>query len=172
VKGALTAVAIAAFVLTASACGGKKQDSESSRKITAFQLNLPPDVVGLKVKAEDITSALKSVKPSYVKEAALYSLRNQEDLVQATLQVSRFKDDPRFSTSDFRRTIITQIGSSPPRETRMGRHVVWRTSGSKAALAIWFGKNSMYLLSIRDDFAQPRTLIRTLIDLNLTSQGV
>jgi hypothetical protein len=161
----LTAVfAIAAFSIGAFVGCGNNEQTARPRKIEPLQMNLPGELLGLKVKPEDISGPLATVKPSYVRQAALFSMRTGDDLVQATLQVSRFTDESRYKSNSFRRTIITQLGSTPPRETRMGKRIVWRTSGSKAALAIWFDGNLMFLLSIRDDFAQPRTLIRTLLN--------
>lgn len=166
-RAVLTAASAATLALLG--CGSKAEVATSARPIEVLPINLPDDIVGLKVRNEDIAGALKEVRPSYVRQAALFSLRSPDDLVQATLQVSRFRDERRYKTSGFRRTIINQLGSSTPRETRMGEHTVWRTSGSKLALAVWFEGDSMYLLSIRDDFDRPRTLIRTFIDMRVTA---
>jgi hypothetical protein len=152
-------------LLLISSCGGDDGTQVRSRsKVGLLSVQLPPEVLGLKVQQEEIANALDEVRPSYVAEAALYSLRTPDDLLQASLQVSRFKDEKRYQTSEFRRTIITQLGASPPRATRMGDRVVWRTSGSNLALAVWFEGKFMYLLSIRDDFDRPRSLIRTLLE--------
>ena len=158
-----------ALATAVSGCA-KGDASESSpgsreRKIDVLEVQMPEDILGLKMQPEDIEGALEAVRPSYVEAAALYSFRSQDNVVQATLQVSRFFDEPRYKTSRFRRTIINQIGSTAPTETRMDDHRVWRTAGNNAARAIWFDGRHMYLLSAREAFPFPRTLIRNLLDL-------
>ena len=153
------------ILLFISSCGGNDATQVRSRsKVGVLSMQLPAEILGLKVQQEQISEALQEVRPSYVAEAALYSLRTPDDLLQASLQVSRFKDEKRYLTDEFRRTIINQLGASPPRATRMGDRVVWRTSGSNLALAVWFEGKFMYLLSIRDNFDRPRSLIRTMLE--------
>lgn len=160
-------VLVAALTLTACA-GDPKVQAAPRRPVEQLKVDLPSELAGLNVKGEDITKALTTVRPSYVKGTALFSLRSEADLVQATLQVNRLKDDERYVSSEFRRTIVNQLGSTPPRATQLGEQTVYRTSGSKLALAVWFDGKSMYLLSIRDDFPRPRTLIRALVTTTTT----
>lgn len=161
------AAAVAVFSL--AACSGDPKAAAAPRRpVEQLKVDLPMELAGLNVKSEDITKALTTVRPSYVKGTALFSLRSDADLVQATIQVNRLKDDKRYVTKEFRRTIVNQLGSSPPRATQMEEQTVYRTSGSKLALAIWFDGKSMYLLSIRDDFSRPRTLIRALVTTTTT----
>lgn len=163
------ALAVIAAAITLSFCGANESTPVRSRPIGQLSMEMPPELLGLKVQSEEISDALEVVRPSYVAEAALYSLRTPDDLVQATLQVSRFRDEERFQTTRFRRTIINQLGATPPIATRMGDKTLWRTSGSKLALAVWFEGKFMYLVSIRDDFDRPRTLMRTLLEQGMTA---
>lgn len=147
-----------------SACGDETESNAASteKKIKVLDLALPAEIQGLKVQQEDVSATLNQVHPSYVEETGLYSLRTPDDLVQATLQINRFPDEERYETSQFRRTIVTQLGSSPPIATRMGKRTVWRSTGSNQTLALWFQGKWMYLLSVRNDVDRPRSLIREL----------
>lgn len=127
-------------------------------------VQLPPEVVGLKVAREKVEDALENFRPSYVAGAALYSFRGDKDLVQATLQIARFRDEPRNRSNSFRQSILAQFGSTRPRSTRMGDTVVYRTTQTKQVVAIWFDDLDWYLLSIRDEFDRPRTLMRETLE--------
>jgi hypothetical protein len=149
------------------ACGDGEAETVSTgdRELKVLEVSLPPEIEGLKVQKEDVSKSLEQVRPSYVAEAGLYSLRAPDDLVQATLQINRFVDEERYESSQFRRTIVTQLGGSPPIPTRMGDRTIWRSTGSNQTLALWFDGKSMYLLSVRNDVERPRTLIRQLANL-------
>jgi hypothetical protein len=126
---------------------------------------LPATLAGLHVRHEDVRTELKQVRRSYAQAAGLWSLRRDDDRVQATLEIVRFFDEPRYSSNAFRRTIVNQIGTSRPVETRMGAHPVYRTTGTKQTVALWFSGRHMLLLSIRDDLKTPRTLIRRALEV-------
>src|SRR5688500_1294058 len=130
-------------------------------------ISLPTQIVGLNVAEEQVTKALENFRPSYVAGAALYSFRTPDDkaLVQATLQIARFRDEPRNKSNAFRQSILTQFGSTRPRVTRMGDTVVYRTTQTKQTVATWFDGLDWYLLSIRDEFDRPRTLMRETLEI-------
>jgi hypothetical protein len=126
---------------------------------------LPPKLNGLTVRHEDVRVELKQVRRSYAQAAGLWSLRRSDDRVQATLEIVRFFNEPRYSSAGFRRTIVNQIGTSRPVETLMGDRSVYRTTGTKQTVALWFSGRHMLLLSIRDDLKTPRALIRRALEV-------
>ena len=160
---------IALLVLCAlgASCGGSTVvASAKGAEIKELPADImPPKLSGLNVRHEDVEVELKQVRRSYAQAAGLWSLRRADDRVQATLEIVRFFDEPRYSSAAFRRTIVNQIGSSRPVETRMGDRAVYRTTGTKQTVALWFSGRHMLLLSIRDDLRTPRALIRRAIEV-------
>jgi hypothetical protein len=161
------ALCVLAASLFAAGCGS---DVEAASAKGAQIAELPADTLpttlsGLSVQHEDIEVELKQVRRSYAQAAGLWSLRRSDDRVQATLEIVRFFDEPRYTSASFRRTIVNQIGSSRPVETRMGAQPVYRTTGTKQTVALWFSGRNMLLLSIRDDLKTPRALIRRALEV-------
>ena len=155
------------LAVVAGACGGGEDVvAQAGGPVEPLDdIQLPAQIVGLNVAEEKVTEALESFRPSYVAGAALYSFRGDKDLVQATLQIARFRDEPRNRSNAFRQSILTQFGSTRPRVTRMGDTVVYRTTQTKQTVATWFDGLDWYLLAIRDEFDLPRTLMRETLEV-------
>lgn len=157
-----------ALVMVAGACGGSEDVvTEAGGPVEPLDdITLPAELTGLTVEREKVEDALENFRPSYVSGAALYSLRtpDEKELVQATLQIARFRDEERNRSNAFRQSILTQFGSTRPRATRMGETVVYRTTQTKQTVAIWFDDLDWYLLAIRDEFDRPRTLMRETLE--------
>lgn len=161
--------ALAVMALLLGGCGnGEDVVAQAGGPVEPLEVSLPEALVGLKVEAEKVTDALENFRPSYVEGAALYSFRGDKDLVQATLQVARFRDEERNRSAAFRNSILAQFGSTRPRATLMGDVTVYRTTQTKQIVAIWFDDLDWYLLSIRDEFDQPRTLMRETLEVTTT----
>ena len=124
---------------------------------------LPPEVHGLKIAAEDV-SAVNSSKKAFVDGVGLYSLRKDE-LLQATLQVSRFSKDADVEKAEFRRAVVQQIGNAIPRSYRMGGETVFLTSARRQVVAVWFKGRHLFVLSTREEFGAGRTLLRSLLEV-------
>ena len=154
-------------VVAAGCGGGEDVVAQAGGPVERLDITLPSEVVGLKVAQEPVEKALESFRPSYVAGAALYSFRSNDDkeLIQATLQIARFRDEPRNRSNAFRQSILTQFGSTRPRTTRMGDVVVYRTTQTKQTVAIWFDDLDWYMLAIRDEFDRPRTLMRETLEV-------
>ena len=153
-------------LLIAGCGGGEDVVAQAGGPVEPLDdIQLPPQLVGLNVAEEKVDQALENFRPSYVAGAALYSFRGEKDLVQATLQIARFRDEPRNRSNSFRQSILAQFGSTRPRPTRMGSTVVYRTTQTKQKVAIWFDDLDWYLLSIRDEFDRPRTLMRETLEV-------
>jgi len=160
------ALVLVLAVLTAG-CGG--DDTAAPTKIELLPNDLlPASMAGLRVDAEDIEETVKGGKrQSYLESAGLYSFRTDDDLLQATLQVSRFDEKARFTDNDFRQSVLLQIGSTVPRSFRMSDQTVYLSTGRRQNVVIWFKGEYLFVLSTREEFGRPRSLLREAIDLEL-----
>ena len=159
-------VSIAALVTTAAlvvgACGGEHPQIAAAEARTIASLDLPAvpgELNGLKVAREDVAETIESVERPYFDGVVLYSLR-EGDQLQATLQVGRFADDTRYRETSFRSSLLGTIGGGIPKRVRMGEESVWLTSANRQAIAVWFRGPYLFLLSARDEYDYPRTLLR------------
>ena len=161
------ALVLVLAVLTAG-CGGG-EDTAAPTKIELLPNDLlPASMAGLRVDAEDIEETVKGGKrQSYLESAGLYSFRTDDDLLQATLQVSRFDEKARFTDNDFRQSVLLQIGSTVPRSFRMSDQTVYLSTGRRQNVVIWFKGEYLFVLSTREEFGRPRSLLREAIDLEL-----
>lgn len=156
-------VAAAAFV----GCGEDDGLDQASGKIELIKSDrIPGEVMGLKVQSEDVSKTLSEVKRSWAEAVGLYSFR-REELVQATLQINRFNDNADYDNAGFRKRILQQIGGTAPRQIQVGDEDVFVTQSTKQTLAIWFEGEHLFVLSIRQDFEKPRTLLRAALELEV-----
>lgn len=162
---------IAALALVGVLAGGSAAcGSDSSGGVAAKNIkDLPADliegpVLGLAVTREDIGGDVTKADESnaYIAAIGLYALRDGEKL-EATLQVSKFSSKARPKDPDFQNQVATQIGGQKAQRFRMGDHTVFRSSGRKQSIASWFTGNYYFVLSVRDAYPTPRTLLRKLI---------
>lgn len=144
-------------------CGG---GSAATTKVRALQpAGLGDQVLDLKVEPETgKVSALRGVKQPYVDGVGLFSLRRDTQL-EATLQVSRFTKGAKTGSKVFRESVIQQIGSTKPREFRMGNDEVFLTTGRRQSVSIWFKDKYLFVLSVRDEYSQPRALLRSALEV-------
>jgi hypothetical protein len=155
------------------ACGGGEDRAFADQSVAGKDIRtvegdlLPEEFLGLKVAKEDVSGALVTSKRSYVEATTLYSLRSG-DLLQATLQVSRFTPDSDHETAKFRNSLLNQIGGTRPRTVRVGDRTLYLTTGTKQQLAVWFRGRYMLILATREDYPTPRTLIRKALQVNPT----
>lgn len=163
-------VVVTVVALTSSGCGdGRPTLVGGTRAKDIKELPadlLPSELLGLQMKQEDIGDALASTKRAYIDGVGLYSFR-RDDLLQATLQVSRFNDDADFESPSFRRSVVSQIGGSVPKRVRVGKENVYLTTGTKQTLAMWFRGRNLLVLAVREDYEQPRTLLREALRIQL-----
>lgn len=127
---------------------------------------LPSTLVGLEVEREDISEILDGAKRPYLESASLYSLRDGEEL-QATLQIGRFADDTDHQDEDFRATLLGTVGGGSIRELRVGDEAVYLTTGDRQQVAVWFEGDHMLILSTREDYEKPRSLLREALEVRL-----
>lgn len=160
---------VVAGVLGLSACGGGgPAPKHSIGEIDASRF--PAEVLGLTVGHESVKKQLGRIDRPYLDAVGLLSFR-KDNLLQATLQVSRLNDTARWSSEDFRRSLASQIlgtGAQLP-EYRVGGRTVYVGGDARQTLAVWFDGRVMMLLVERADYDQPRALLRSLIMLGAGS---
>lgn len=161
--------AFAAFVLLAgsfSSCSSN--DIEASEPTTAASLNLPAQIVGLKLVAESLDEEdLDKIDRPYIDNLAVFSLREGK-LLRATLQVARFNRAARPEDSSFRGQIIGVLGGQRPYEMLVDDTQVHATAGTGQNIFAWFGGRGMFILSVQRDYPFPRTLLRRMIERDLS----
>lgn len=157
-----------ALALAVTACGAGADGAVTAaerREIGALEdISVPTRLAGLRVTEEDISDTLADSRRPYLDAAALYAFREDDDQLQATLQIGRFADDVDVDDEDFRRLILTSIGASG-RDVRMGEHELYLTGADRQTLAVWFTSRHLFILSTRDGFEAGRTLLRQALEI-------
>lgn len=128
----------------------------------------PPTLNGLRVTAEKLAkpSEAKSGARQYLTEITLYSLRQPGDQLEATIQVGRLRRGSPSDSLTFKRAIAGQVGSTVPQEQRVAGVPVFVTRVKKLSVALWFREGHLFILSIREGYAQPKTLIREALRMS------
>jgi hypothetical protein len=154
------AVLVTAPVLL-GACGSDNPDiaAADARKVAVIEPSVPESLRGLQVQKEDIRTSLEGVKRPYFDGISFLSLREGEKL-QATLQIGRFAEGTRYRSRSFRSSLLATIGGGSAKELRMGDDRVFLTSGDRQSIAVWFRDRYVFILSSREDYEFPRSLLR------------
>lgn len=161
----LGAVLAAAVALAGCSRSDASVEPTPGKAIKALEVpNLPADLLGLKLAPEDVSEDLGKVPSAFIDSLSLYSLR-KNDLVMATLQVSRFNDGADVTAEKFRQTVVNQIGSTAPRTVRLGGETVYLTTGTKQSIGVWFKDRYLFVLATRADYDEPRTLLRKALEI-------
>lgn len=162
-RRAAAAVLAVTAVAGGAACGDDGTNAAAAKKIEALGAEvMPAEMYGLRVTTED-TAVVKNTEDPFVEAVGLYGLRDGE-LLQATLQVSRFTPKADLKSGRFRNQIVQQIGSSEPKPFRMGENTVYLTTGLRQSIAVWFRGRTMMVLSSRQDYDEPRALLRAALE--------
>ena len=161
----LGAVLAAAVALAGCARSDASVEPTPGKAVKALEIaNLPGDLLGLKLAPENVGEELTKVPAAFIDGLSLYSLR-KDDLVMATLQVSRFNDGADVGSDKFRQTVVNQIGSTAPRTVRLGDETVYLTTGTKQSIGVWFKDRYLFVLATRADYDEPRTLLRKALEI-------
>jgi hypothetical protein len=159
----LAALVVGGALVLAPACGAEPK-KVGATKVVPFDASIvPAQLAGLAVAPEAIGGATE-VKNPFVEGVGLYSLRAGE-LLQGTLQVSRFTADANSEKARFRASVVQQIGSTVPKPYRMGERTVFLSTGKRQSIAVWFEGRYFFVLSTRDDFDRPRALLREALEI-------
>lgn len=156
------AVALVALVAV-PACGGGDTSAAAETIQDLPPTMVPAEIAGLAVAPEDI-STVKETKRPFVDAVGLYSLR-RDDLLQATLQISRFTEESNADEASFRDGVVAQLGSTTPKVFRMGDQQVYLTTGRRQSVAVWWKGRHLFILSSREEFETPRSLLRSALEI-------
>jgi hypothetical protein len=158
-------VALGVAVLAGGCSGSSGPKSIAGRHIADISAGVvPASLNGLVAQQEHITDQLVGINRSYVEATSLYSFRTG-DLLQSTLQVSRFTTSAAASTEKFRGSVVSKIGSTVPKPFRVANETVYLTTGKSQSIAIWFRGRYLFVLAVRDDYDQPRRLLRRALEI-------
>ena len=161
------AVVVAAVAVVMSACGSPSSTGVSGTAIKALPPNAVPATLGdLEVHAEGVQNLVASTKNTYVTAVGLYSLR-QTNLVKATLQVSRLTDKFDYRSDKARALLADKIGGSRSDPHRVGSDIVYLTQGLRQQISAWFRSRYLFVLSVREDYAGQRALLRDALDVKV-----
>ena len=160
----VTVVALA-FLALAGACGSPSSTGVSGKAIKPLSAATLPATLGdLEVHAEGVQNLVASTKDTYVAAVGLYSLR-QANLVKATLQVSRLTDKFDYGNAKARALLADKIGGSRSDPHRVGSDIVYLTQGLRQQISVWFRSRYLFVLSVREDYAGQRSLLRDALDV-------
>ena len=162
----LPATAACALLLFLPACGNSSE-AVPRRQPSKAVATLPSQILGLRVVEENVTSEIKGINETYLDSLGLFSFREADDLLRATLQIGRFNEVAEPQRRRFRDAIIAQLGSTVPLRLRVGDDDVWLTSGTEQSIFSWFDDEGFYVLSVRSDYAFPRSLLRKLLEIDV-----
>jgi hypothetical protein len=130
----------------------------------AASAHLPAQILGLVVAREDVAKKLATEKdPLSVDQVSLYSLREPSKLLEATVELARFRPGQMQAGLDFQRSIVLQIGGSVPIVVRVGGQAVFVTTIRGLVVPVWFRDGYMVALSIRNTYEQPKALLRAVL---------
>lgn len=158
-------LAASCLLISLGACGLGEEPAASPKRIQQAKIQLPSQILGLKVGREDISGRLSVVKNPYLENIGLFSLREQDDLLRATFQFGLFSPVAREESDRFRRSIIGLIGSSTPQQIRVQSTIVYMTTGNQQNVFAWFRGRGFYVLTTHQGYPFPRTLLRRMISL-------
>lgn len=154
-----------ALAFAVAACGGGDEEP-AEVGVDAIEASvLPAELLGLRVDPEDLTSQLEQAERPYADAAGLFSFREEDDELQATLQVTRFDRDADLGDRDVEGTILAQIAKTPPLRLQMGETTVFQSRADRQSVSVWFTENHFMVLSTRDSYDTPRQLLRSLTEL-------
>lgn len=159
---------VAAAAALLGACGGGDGKPNARAAAAVPKEALPPTILDLAVADENATKLMKGSGATYIDRIGLFSLR-RDDLLQATLQVSHFSDEADWKEANFRRKVARQVleaGAELP-TYRMGDTTVHLAVGVRQTTAVWFDGPYMFVMAAREEYEQPRALLRELVKLEM-----
>lgn len=126
-------------------------------------------LLGLAVESADVRERIEEAEAPFVDSVGLFVLRDEDDdRLRATLQISRFTPEARPETEEFRGSIIGRIGQTAPRRIPVGDEEVFVTTGRNQNVFIWFRDRGFFVLTVAREYRFPRTLLRRVLELELT----
>lgn len=156
---AIALLASASMSPTAGSAAGKRP---AIHPLTG--LRLPDRLMGLTVTPENVGRLLGTdTHPVWVDQLSLYSLRQPDRALEATLELARFKAGAPTSL-EFERSIVDGLGGSVPIVVQTGGRRVYLTTAKGQDIAVWFGGGRLLILSILTSYLHPRDLLRAALE--------
>jgi hypothetical protein len=148
-----------------AACGTASATGVSGREIKPFGTPvLSGTVNGLLVAVEDVSPTTRQFSRSYADRISVYSLRGDGGVLQATLQVSRFRQPARLRNSSFRSGLVEQLSTGTRAQVvRVARTDVNVTRATGQRLFVWFGRDRVFVFSVRDGYRARYALLRAVL---------
>ncbi|HEX7165716.1 MAG TPA: hypothetical protein VF230_01925 [Acidimicrobiales bacterium] len=163
------ALPVTAAVLLGGACGSTDASGERGKDVTVLEEPAPPSsMADLAVVKENVADQVATVDDQYIDATALYSVRDGSKAV-ATLQISRFNDDARVDDFEFRNGFVSNLGGQRGVPLRIGKEQVLVTQGNLQRAAVWFRDDLVFVLTTREDFTKPRTLLRQAVNVGVAA---
>ena len=161
-------VALAAVVAAVAfaGCGGGEEAPDRAVDAIESRELLPATLLDLNVAPEPVKDKLKGSGDTYAERLGLYSFRKGE-LLQATLQVTRLGSEAKVKDEEFRLGVVRGIATGEISEMRMADKTVWLSQSLRQNVAIWFDDRQLFVLSAREEFDRPRTLLRQLVAMEM-----
>lgn len=163
---ARTSLAVIVCAVVAS-CSSDEPPGRAEITPARLEAQLPATVLGLEVVEENVRGDIKGLSRAYLESVGLFSFRENDDLLRATLQIGRFNDVAPNELERFRDSIIGQLGASVPIELRVGDDRVFLAAGGEQSVYTWFDDEGFYALSVRSDYPFPRTMVRRLVGIDI-----
>jgi hypothetical protein len=158
-------MAVVLVGLALAGCGTSSPTGFSGKDIQPIAANLLPDrILDLEVHQEDVKNTVAQTRNSYVKAVSIFSMR-RSNLVQATLQVSQLSNAFNIKSGRQKAALADKIGGSRAQPFRLGGDTVYLTQGIRQKISIWFRGRYLMVLSSREDFDQPRSLLRAALEI-------
>jgi hypothetical protein len=133
----------------------------------ALGILTPATMGGLTVGREDPCGDFQSSNTARaLNGVALFSLREPTQLLIATLEVGRFAPSAPIGDAGFRDGVISQIGSTAPQPLWLDGHEVFATSTTGLTLICWFKGRYMFVLAVRNNYDQPKSILRDALKVN------
>jgi hypothetical protein len=128
---------------------------------------MPDQLLGLAVVREKVSGGLShGDNPPFLDAMQLFSLRDPDKQLEATLEIGHFNADARIGRADFEQEIVQQVGAtSLQQQLRFGARRVYVTADNGLSLAVWFSGRDLFVLSMRSAFTQPKALIRAALQV-------
>jgi hypothetical protein len=164
-RAAVASLLLAGTLVLGGCAGDAPTKGTVGKDITTLAPELlPPEMLGLQVAHEDVSDAVDHFPASYTDAVSVWSFRRDE-LLQATLQVSRFRDPAKLRSAKLRRTLVSQVGGARSQTIHVGERTVYLTTGTKQRLAVWFDERFVFVLAMRDDYMGQRNLLRAAVGI-------
>lgn len=157
------AAALALAVLVAPACGDGKEKQGAVELGEIPASHVPAELLGMRLEPEKSADLIRETdKQPFIEEIGLFSMRRDE-LLQATLQVARFRPEAKLDERRFRDNIARQVSTGEPQVLRMGQDLVYMSAGQRQSVVVWFKERTMFVLAMREEFPRPRALLRAAL---------